>query len=504
MARRPEAWRSYAAGSEVRHFAAFCKTYLVQSEDRWEGKPLLLEPWQRRMLGEALAYEANGWPIWRSIVFIVPRKNGKTQLLAALALYRLLTSEGRPEILLAASSDRQAGRLFDACARFVRRSEELSTLLRVRDHDGSIAREDGMGTIIRLSTDPNRLYGYSPTDVIVDELAWWTTPQLRRAFAALTSGGGARRAPQTYVITTAGEASTRHDGILGTLLDAALDAEDVERLPGLTVARMPDSETLVWAYEAPTSDPHDITALKLANPASWISKAYLRRQAENPELTDAQVLQLHGCVWAATSSTWIAPDAWTACAQPDRKLAGGEQVVLGFDGSYRRDATAIVAATLDGFVSVVQLWERPERAPADWKVPREEVEAAVAEAMERFRVLELACDPPGWHAEIESWRERYGSVVVDFPTNERRRMAAACDRFRVAVLEGDLSHDGNPALARHVGHTVAKETPYGSIIGKEHPDSPRKIDAAVAATVAFERASWHGSRYSDEPLVAFA
>jgi predicted nucleic acid-binding Zn ribbon protein len=47
-----EAWRFYAAGSEVRHFADFCKTNLIQSEDRWEGKPLLLEPWQRRFLDE--------------------------------------------------------------------------------------------------------------------------------------------------------------------------------------------------------------------------------------------------------------------------------------------------------------------------------------------------------------------------------------------------------------------------------------------------------------------
>jgi phage terminase large subunit-like protein len=64
----------------------------------------------------------------------------------------------------------------------------------------------------------------------------------------------------------------------------------------------------------------------------------------------------------------------------------------------------------------------------------------------------------------------------------------------VAVLEGDLSHDGDPVLARHVGHCVAKETPFGTIIGKEHPDSPRKIDAAVATVVAFERAAWHASR----------
>jgi phage terminase large subunit-like protein len=97
----------------VDHFAASCES-LTQSDDRWEGQPLNLEPWQRRFWREALED-------WRSVVLIVARKNGKTSMLAAYALYELVYGEGRPEILLAAASDRQAGRLFDAAARFVRR-----------------------------------------------------------------------------------------------------------------------------------------------------------------------------------------------------------------------------------------------------------------------------------------------------------------------------------------------------------------------------------------------
>jgi phage terminase large subunit-like protein len=69
----------------------------------------------------------------------------------------------------------------------------------------------------------------------------------------------------------------------------------------------------------------------------------------------------------------------------------------------------------------------------------------------------------------------------------------ACSRFHSAVLEGELSHDGDPVLARHVGHCVAKPTASGTIVTKSHPDSPRKIDAAVAAIVAFERAAYHAS-----------
>jgi hypothetical protein len=307
MGRPRSAWREYAVGSEVAHFAKFCEQHLVQSEDRWEGHPLRLEAWQRRMMGEALAYDSSGWPMWRSVVIVAPRKNGKTALLAAVALYRLLTAEGRPEILLAASSDKQADRLFSAAARFVRRSPELSRLCRVRDHVGEIVREDGMGVIYRLSSDAKRLHGYNPTDVICDELAQWITKTLRDAFAALTSGGGARSAPQVFTITTAGEASTRHDSILGRILDAMTPEETEHASAALQIGRLAEAQTLVWKYEAPTTDARDIKALKMANPASWITKEYLRRQTANPELSDAEVLQLHGCVWAGRGVAGAAP-----------------------------------------------------------------------------------------------------------------------------------------------------------------------------------------------------
>jgi phage terminase large subunit-like protein len=72
------------------------------------------------------------------------------------------------------------------------------------------------------------------------------------------------------------------------------------------------------------------------------------------------------------------------------------------------------------------------------------------------------------------------------------------------VLEGDLSHDGSPVLARHVGHCVAKPTPYGPIATKDHADSPRKIDAAVASFIAYDRAMWHAANSPmREVLIAF-
>jgi phage terminase large subunit-like protein len=74
------------------------------------------------------------------------------------------------------------------------------------------------------------------------------------------------------------------------------------------------------------------------------------------------------------------------------------------------------------------------------------------------------------------------------------------------VLERDLSHDGDSVLAAHVGHAVATVTPYGVTIGKAYPDSQRRVDAAVAAVIGFERAAWHRANASAyvEPWPAWA
>ena len=107
-AKKPPVWVSYAAGTDADYFADWCEASLVQWVDDWAGMPLTLEAWQREVFADALAYDQNGLPIWNSVVICVPRKNGKTMMLAALAVYKLLEdSDGSPEILLAASTDKQ-------------------------------------------------------------------------------------------------------------------------------------------------------------------------------------------------------------------------------------------------------------------------------------------------------------------------------------------------------------------------------------------------------------
>jgi phage terminase large subunit-like protein len=191
---------------------------------------------------------------------------------------------------------------------------------------------------------------------------------------------------------------------------------------------------------------------------------------------------------------WLPEGSWEAQTRP-QAVPEGAEVVLAFDGSYSGDSTALVGCTLDGYVFVVDAWERPENAPEDWIIPREEVKARVKQSMERWSVVELACDPPGWDSEIDDWEDTYGDVVYRFFTNKRTEMAPACSRFYTSTVFGELTHDDDSRLARHLRNVVPKETAAGVILTKDNRASPRKIDIAVAAVVAHERAK---ARRDDE------
>ena len=127
--------------------------------------------------------------------------------------------------------------------------------------------------------------------------------------------------------------------------------------------------------------------------------------------------------------------------------------------------------------------------------PANRCRKAVANAFARYDVAELACDPWGWRSEIEAWAKRHGRRrVIEFNTGAAQRMAPATDRLFQAVVTGTCSHDGNEGLAARIGNAVAKATPLGDLVSKDKKGSPRKIDAAVAAIVAFERAAWHNAK----------
>jgi phage terminase large subunit-like protein len=170
--------------------------------------------------------------------------------------------------------------------------------------------------------------------------------------------------------------------------------------------------------------------------------------------------------------------------------------VLAFDGSYNRDSTALVFCSIAPrpHIEVVAAWERP-RSDAGWRTPRDEVLSVIHDTMDRLDVVEFAPDPFGWTHEIEELEQRYGEVVVPFPTNNKSLMAPASSVFLEGAKDRAFTIDGTEILLRHLGNAVAKPHRIGTeeyaLPVKASADSPDKIDVAIGAVVAYARARYH-------------
>jgi hypothetical protein len=203
----------------------------------------------------------------------------------------------------------------------------------------------------------------------------------------------------------------------------------------------------------------------------------------------AQAERFFGNRIVATADTWMPPDVWDACADPSAVLDAGDEITLGFDGSRFDDATALVACRMsDGLLVPLGIWSKPDGpAGMDWEVDHAAVDAAVAAAFERYTVLFFYADPPFWQDSLGAWAQEFGTEIVrEWWTNRDRAMVAALERFATAVHTGELRHNGDAILAQHVKNARRKVSRSGVQIRKDRPGSARKIDAAVAAVVAFE------------------
>jgi len=187
-----------------------------------------------------------------------------------------------------------------------------------------------------------------------------------------------------------------------------------------------------------------------------------------------------------------------------KAIADGDMITLGFDGSRKRsdkvtDATALIGCRVsDGHVFTVRVWEQPDGpAGEDWRVPVVEVLAEVEDAMNRWDVLGMYADPAKWEGHVADWEAKWGAglkvkATRDHPvewwmTGGRSLLIVrALEKFHSAVIDRELSHDGSSVLTRHALNARRRNSRSGIQIAKEHPDSARKIDAIVAAVLAYQ------------------
>jgi phage terminase large subunit-like protein len=399
----------------------------------------------------------------------------KTELMAAIGLEKLAgpTAPPSPEVRIAAASFEQADTLFGSASVMVTEGP-LAPFFHVFDTE--IRPKDQPGVLKRIAAAAGTTDGGRTTCFIADELHEWTGGR-ERVHLVNSNSLAKREAGLELNISTAGY---DRDTLLGQLYDHG------RRIASGEVS---DQRFLFEWWESTgnwdLSDPAQLlSAIVEANPVcdSWLTPERVAERFRDPEVPMHEAVRYYLNRWAVAPSRWMAPDPWDAQRRAIT-VADGTPIVIGFDGSASRDNTALVAMTLEGHAWPLGVWERDPHRP-DWRVPREAVHARLADAMNRYDVRLLLCDPAGWTAEIEGWAAEFGAErVVVFPqTNER--MAPAADRFRAGVVNGEITHSGDPTLTRNVLNAITRETRWGLAIGKDHRDSPRKVDAAVAAVLA--------------------
>jgi phage terminase large subunit-like protein len=232
-----------------------------------------------------------------------------------------------------------------------------------------------------------------------------------------------------------------------------------------------------------------VACIRDANPAADLFLNVEDVAAAYSEVPENEWLRYHAGLWEPSAYAWLPAGAWDACAAPNVVVPNGAEVCLGLDGSYNNDSTALVAVTCDPVphIMVVDCWQRPEEAADDWKVPILDVEQSIREACRRWRVREIVCDPWHWQRSMQILADD-GLPIVEFPQS-LSRMTPATARFYEGVTNRTVTHSGDPRLARHVANAVLKVESRGQRIIKETKYSPRKIDLAIAAVMAFDRAS---------------
>lgn len=458
--------------SELEQFSKFCAGTLTLED----GRPLALEPFQHRMLGDLF----DGV---RETLILIPKKNGKSTILGALALYHLCTVPDAECVIAAASRD-QAQIMLRQAQGFIRRSPGLQKRLVVKQRE--IAHRTLGGRVRVMASDVDTADGVIPTLALVDELHRHKSADLYGVFR----DGLGPRSGQMVTISTAGD---DEDSPLGRLRAAAHAMDGLEREGPYRYARSDGFAMHEWALD-PDQDRDDLQLVLATNPASWQTLDTLRERHDSPSMTDWQWARFACGVWGLGIKPAFDRELWDSLAQPDKTIEPGRLITLGFDGSRRWDATALVATDVaDGHQILVGAWERPPGASDDWEVPEDEVNQTVAHAFETWNVWRLYGDPPYWETALDRWAGEWGETrVIRWWTNRLKATALALAAWQGDMRPGALSHDGDELLARHIANAVMHPTRMRDgdrelwVIRKDGPKSPRKIDAAMAAALSWE------------------
>lgn len=464
------------------HIVADFIECLTQTKDTVAGRvgeTLVLREWQRNLLVHLFARRDDGRFRHRTALVGMARKNGKSTIGSGIALYSLFCGVDGGEVFSAAADKEQARIVFNQAKQMVESNPDLMEQAKLYRDAIEIPATKSVYRV--LSSEAFTKEGLSPTLVVYDELHAAPNDEL---FNVMQLGSAARREPMLLGITTAG---VRYDqtGLESTCFRLWQYAQRV------AIGEVSDPTFFgAWWHAPLDADFREPKTWQMANPGFGDLndpedfESAIRRTPE-AEFRTKRINQ-----WVSSRQIWLPTGTFEACADNQGEPPEQTEIVLGFDGSFSGDASVIVGCTTDSrpHLFLIKAWEKQLTDRDDWRVDISEVEQTIIESCKKWQVTEIVCDPYRWQRSMQVLADE-GLPVVEYPSSSPARMVQACAKFRDAVMESNLTHDGSPTLVRHMNNCVVKSDRLGPRVVKEHKQSSRKIDAAVAAIIAFDRAT---------------
>lgn len=515
-------WFDAAAVERVKLFIeTFCKLSAPL------GAPFILLPWQRQIVHDVFGWKRrdNDERRFNEVYIEVPRKNGKSYFVSALALY-LLIADGQdsPEVYVAASNREQSGIVYKDVVSMIRQSKWLGERTTIVQYKSLITAPKRNGILRALSREGKGSHGTYPSAVIRDELHEWTGSKAESLAEALTSGWGGRNSPLLIDITTAGfgsqptMAKQQHEKALRF---AAGKCEQPNFYGVVYGADLDDD----WTSESTWQKANPSYNLVKKNLANEIAKAKASLSAEN------SFKRLYLDVWTQQQTRWLSMERWDECTDATLTLESlkGRDVVIGMDLGSTYDLTALsLLFRLDNgswavFCRCFMPSKSVERYTTQDAIPYSEwakstpegaitpyltatngvskgvtvdfgtVIAAVLQIKADFNLLHIGFDPAGAAQVVPPLENDHGIPCTPIYQN-LKDMTAGAKELERRLVSGELPLERNPCFRWQAGNVEVKEKDGMIKPVKPHSEgayggtAKYKVDGITATVIAAQTA----------------
>lgn len=474
----------------------------------WAGKPFELLDWQEKIIRDIFGtLKPNGFRQFNTAYIEVPKKNGKSELAAAVALLLCCGDfEERAEVYSCAADRQQASIVFDVAADMVRMCHALNKRVKILTSTKRIVYKPTNSFYQVLSAEAYSKHGFNISGVVFDELH--AQPD-RRLFDVMTKGSGdARTQPLFFLITTAGNDI---NSICYEVHQKAADILEGRKVdptfyPVIYGAGQDEDWTSpeVWKKCNPS--------LGFTIPLEKVEKACL--SAQNTPAEENSFRQLRLNQWTKQKNRWLSMLKWDACRVDfDEKFLEGRVCFGGLDLSSTTDLTAFVLVfppTVDDdkFYILPYFWlpeetidlrTRRDHVPYDlWQkenllqvtdgnvVDYNAIESFIVQLGEKFQIKRICFDR--WNATQLTQRleSEYNFEMVQFGQGFYS-MSAPTKELERLVLERKIVHNGHKVLRWNMDN-VCVDTDAAGNMKPSKKNSTEKIDGAVALIMALSQA----------------